>query len=915
MDFPDEWQNYQANGGPNLVPGAWSSGLLNSSSQTSSLLHDTRQDQPRSIPSEHGLPQDQDPINVPPIASEDQGSGTVSQDNNQNRGQDQMRECNSFLKFTPLSGWTGPTFNKARHVYVNHVPMLMSNDEIEQSRNFERYRLHSVSFELCEGDVLVFIDYPDYHKEAIKHTDCNGLIYKSQKFRVHSKKLLETNSSTFEEMLSPTYQFRIQRRRKMVNKMPEGIKYLLDLTPPSEGDELVFQMTELSLTPALLKWWRSSTENETDLCLVSGHDDVCMCDRQPTFSRNDKCEENSTSTDQGDSDNSGNTNGSTNRRDRSEAKPPFGDKIEVAARLKARGENEFFPTPFYRRSIPDYCPVRHRNGIVRLLMLIEGKGVILDSAPRMWTLVKLGSIFDCSSLLRDRVTQWILHGSNTTFIEVAPEEALQIAFILKIPEVAQSAFRILVNELALKLAGKDEPHQDYKHTTIFGRRLGSLPDELNNLVQHAAQAFIERISDIDKMMHNPGLYDFWDIDEWYGLRVIEQLLEREDTSLAHEALHTLRVLMDNLISEVTQTWEIMISIPPTHNHLKQLNQWGVIGQRHSTYHSIDEDRLKYVEPQDFTPATAIMAQLNSVQTLLCASPYNEVGMDLEARFWDVSKSRLAGYEQKKYSELVQEATRALGTFLASNPRIQTDPLWVRTLQLTDHENPTVEGISQFNRPIVSLDHLEAEVKNRLRPITLSWERHNFETPLNITRHLLLTLTDNELKYLPLWCGGCNDGTGGVFEDPIPATDMGPKGPGPSFHTGQTIPSAPVSISGSMVEDMDALRVWGSTTGASINVQDSISTVYRPDQVIAEDKSIASESFTMGGSEYSDARFAMPADHQGMGEAVNMLVDTVDETRDSESRSATEGRSAEGNDSDGDDDMYMWDSDDTTHTLS
>jgi hypothetical protein len=264
------------------------------------------------------------------------------------------------------------------------------------------------------------------------------------------------------------------------------------------------------------------------------------------------------------------------------------------------------------------------------------------------------------------------------------------------------------------------------------------------------------------------------------------------------------------------------------------------------------------------------------------------------------------------------ATNTLGALLACNPWLQIDPLWVRTLELKDYGNPMIGGIFQFNKPIVSLNHLEAEVKDRLRPITLSWVRRHFEPSLNITRHLLLTLTDNELKYLPLWCGGCDDGTGGVFEDPIPSTDMGPKGPGPGFHTGQTIPSAPASISGSMIEDMDALRVWGSTTGASLNVHDSISTVYRPDHVIAEDKSIASESFTAGGSEYADARFALPAGHQEMGEAVSMLVETIDEPVDPESRSASEGRSGVGNDSD-DDNMYMWDGDSdsgsSTRTLS
>lgn len=777
----------------------------------------------------------------------------------------------------------------------------MTDEELEQSRSFERYRLHSVTFELNQGDVLVFVDYPNYRKEAISHTDCNGLIYKSQQFRVHSRKLLETKSSVFEDMLGPTYQFKIQRRRKMVNKMPEGVKYLLDLTPPSEGDELVFQMTELSLTPALIKWWRSYIENGTDMCLVSGHDDVCLCSRQPKSSKSED-EDDIESPDGEITEITEDAHERRIRRHRAQRSTAPCSRIEKALRRKARGENEFFATPSYR-NIPDYCPVRHRNGIIRLLMLIEGKGVILDSAPRMWTLVKLGNIFECSAILRDRVTQWIFHGYNPAFVEVAPEEALQIAFSLKIPEVAESAFRILVNELALKLT--DDGSHQCNQTTVFGRRLGNLPDELSNLVQHAAQAFVERVSDIDKMMRNPRLYDFWDIDEWNGLRIIEQLLERENenTELASEALGALRILMDALVSEATQAWHEVMSTRPAYNHL--------------TYKSIDQDRLTYMELQDFENATMIMLKFTSTQMLLCAAPYNEVGAILDGRRWNLCRCKLAGHKHKTYNTLVQDATKALATFLACNPKLETDDLWTRTLKLTNNEYPKEGTNSLFNRPIVSLDHLEAEVKDRLRPVTLSWVRRKFELPLSLTRHLLLTLTDNELKYLPLWCGGCDDGTGGVFEDPIPSTDMGPKGPGPGYHTGQTIPSAPASISGSMIEDMETLRVWGSTTGASTNVQDSISIVYRPDEVIAEDKSIASESFTIGGSEYSDARYAIPAGHQEMGEAIDMTVETMDESADTESRSATEGRSIASNDSD--DDMYMWDddydSDGSTHTIS
>ncbi|KAF5026857.1 hypothetical protein F66182_1052 [Fusarium sp. NRRL 66182] len=786
-----------------------------------------------------------------------------------------------------LSSWSGSHFNKPS-VVLSTGSMLMSQEEIDQTRNFELYRLHSVSFELNQGDTLVFIDYPVHHKEVLKHTDCHGIIYKSQQIRLHSSKLLETGSSKFAEMLSPTYQFRIQRRRKMVNKLVDGIKYLLDLTPPSEGDELVFQMTELSLTPGIIKWWSSSLTNDVDPWLVCGHDDICVCSRQPEADTNDQEQRDSTESE---------TKSTENAKRSHNRKPPLPLEPETALQMKARGESSTYETPSYR-FIPDYCPIRHRNGIVRLLMLIEGKGVILDSASRLWTLVKLGNIFDCASILRDRVTQWIMHGQNITFIEVLPEEALQIAFSLKMPQITESAFRILVNELALKLAADEEPHGDHSQTTIFGRRTGDLPDELSNLVQHAAQAFVARVSDINATMRNPSVFDFWEIEEWNTLRAIEQILAKEDTPLGREALAKIRILIKSLYSEVRSAWDQVTTTAPSYNH--------------ATYQSIDKDRLTYMDTKDFERAPIVMQEFNPVQMLLCAPTYNDVGVLLDGRRYRYSNSKLDGYKDRSYQSLVDDATNALRIFLGCYLSHAQNPVWASVPQTLPFPVSNMAG--PVSKPIVSLDNLEMGIKKGLRPITFSWQRHGIEPPLNLTRHLLITLTDNELKFLPLWAGGCDDGTGGVFEDTLPAAVMGPNGPGPGFHTGLTIPSSPSSVSGSIIEDMDALRVWGSTTAASVNVHDSISTVYRSDQVIAEDKSFDSESFTVGGSEYADARYEIPADHQEMSEAINMTV----ETSDSESRSATEGHKSTSDESD--DDMYMWnddenDSDDSTDTIS
>lgn len=115
----------------------------------------------------------------------------------------------------------------------------------------------------------------------------------------------------------------------------------------------------------------------------------------------------------------------------------------------------------------------------------------------------------------------------------------------------------------------------------------------------------------------------------------------------------------------------------------------------------------------------------------------------------------------------------------------------------------------------------------------------------------------------------------------------------------------------MIGDLADMRLRGSTTDESVDVHDSISTVFRPDRVIADDVSMESEAFTAGGAEYEDAKFEVPADHQSMGSVVNMLVDMGVEDIDSEAQSTAADRELTPT---GDDDMEFWndesDSDDS-----
>lgn len=104
---------------------------------------------------------------------------------------------------------------------------------------------------LTSGDTLVYVNYP----EMGTLFSSNDLEVLNQPHRVHSGRLLATGSEKLKKLFEPTYQFRILRRLKLVKRLPEGIKYVLDLTPPEEGDEAVELTANLSCSYGVRMWY------------------------------------------------------------------------------------------------------------------------------------------------------------------------------------------------------------------------------------------------------------------------------------------------------------------------------------------------------------------------------------------------------------------------------------------------------------------------------------------------------------------------------------------------------------------------------------------------------------------------------------------------------------------------------------
>lgn len=143
-------------------------------------------------------------------------------------------------------------------------------------------------------------------------------------------------------------------------------------------------------------------------------------------------------------------------------------------------------------------------------------------------------------------------------------------------------------------------------------------------------------------------------------------------------------------------------------------------------------------------------------------------------------------------------------------------------------------------PFLNMSQFFLEAKDHIRNIAtamLDQREMGFDVALTDT---LLCLGPEEFKYLPLWAGGDDDDSGGVFDDTIPVAVAGPNGPGPSYHTGFSIASAASSEFDTM-SDRTAFNT-------SVAVEDGYSDHIDRRLVVADDD-FHSETFSEDSEAY------------------------------------------------------------------
>ena len=357
------------------------------------------------------------------------------------------------------------------------------------------------------GDTLIYIDPPQRQPEQDEY-DYEQYIKRYTLPMRMKKHTLTRYSPGLAKLFGPTQQYRFRRRRKLANELPANVKYVIDLTPPSEGEDAVFLTTELCCSEGVRLWFQSNQIWNVSKTLVEGAEEYSSVSPLLYLTQQQRISK------------------------PTEWKESGGLKVPVGSNTEATSST----------TMPlEYSPVRHRYAIERVLSALQGNDPILDSATKVWTTFAVAKNFEIThSPLEDYIIRWLRAYPNSYFLEVLPEVSHQIAIGLQNCDLARESFAILVGEEALDSL---RHARESRSNTRFGRKKEALPEQIHTRIEYASKSFLERINnDFEGFVAN-------------GMRWIDNLLEvrRLSAYTQPELQQTIQKLKDLLKDYVRGT--------------------------------------------------------------------------------------------------------------------------------------------------------------------------------------------------------------------------------------------------------------------------------------------------------------------------------------------------------------------------
>ena len=342
------------------------------------------------------------------------------------------------------------------------IEVLMENLALRVSNEF-------APLDDIHGDTLIYIGPPS---KSPRHTASDHAHIKKHFHRMHqvdSSVLKALGSKKFgmgeRQLLGPGCCIRAQKRFKKLDVYEKidqdprgGIKYHVDLRPPSEDDDAVLLLTDLTCTHGFRTWYQAKEKYGLPANLVLGTDEL-------------------------------DTDSNPYQATVSSGGP--GDDIAETTGASRRVEAD----SVINLSVSELCPLRQHSAVERMLQAIYGNDPRLDSAPKLWAFFATASFYDCAQhpSISKWIDKWLYTGKNAHFVQSNPEVAYRIGMKCELVHLVQDAYSILVGEKALlDVVSEFGGSVPSSQRSIHGREFENLDDDERNRISHAASSLVRR---------------------------------------------------------------------------------------------------------------------------------------------------------------------------------------------------------------------------------------------------------------------------------------------------------------------------------------------------------------------------------------------------------------------------------------
>lgn len=681
------------------------------------------------------------------------------------------------------------------------------------------------------ADTMVFIDpSPESIRSKLP------LSPQTVPHRIHSEKLLATGSAYFKRLFNPQMQTRVRKRRGLAGKLPDGIRYVLDLTPPTLEEDAVIFLTELSCPMSIRTWASKQHMWSLPWSCVGGQVDLEFFEQLTQFPT---------------------------------ASPEPGADIDVDHLQNDLIESSVDPQDQFPPSQPEtveqtslpveYSASRHREGIEHILHILEGLNPRIDTPCKMWTFFALAKIFDVATVpaICDHIISWFYEQNNTRFIELHPEVTYRVACGIKSPCLYRDAFVEMVGDEALLYlirATQFKPIGSME-SLVRSRISDVLDDTEVQRIEYASKSFgdyvvrcflqltgnempwLAHIVEFQKLTRHVQLYPadqgiicqlVTTLKEFIRGRIYGVLIKGRDTNRSfHVAPNLVRsenpyhrsgvdkgFVLQRLIGR--NFWDALVWLDLYQDEAPRLESHSSIaeiGNGSLAFGAETAARIRQVSPGEirqmshvFNQAVRTRAQARQEEESLAARHAGgHVKMEMTI---NVRKSQSGKDVDSTYN----------GPFLNPTPAPTPTPCLPPVSPMPPKTEISAEMFDERT--------FKNEVHSFLRQYTLEMLQQS--GPPTCMQHeitdTLTCLTYNEFQYLPLWAGGNDDETGGVFTDLIiPAMDVGGfSAPGPAVHTG-SVASTNDSFSEIKASDTQS-TIYGASHNATYSHASDIMSV-------------------------------------------------------------------------------------------